>query len=613
MQIEVLDLKTIIEKKSVKIGRNIKSLNSDFNENPIGLIERLRINNGKYFLQASFELLEKNDQFSEFGHIEIKISENDNAVRSLITKIQGDEKITFSIIFFDVENNELLDFYVYFNCNSILRIEQFSIFKIIDGTDRIDHAYNSFVFEEIKTVNEIYQPMYGYDLFRAKRNCDDRFEAITNFFNKDFFKGINILDVGAQLGYFAFKFSEIGAFVDCTDIDKGAVEFSRLIRTYNKNINNNAFVNNISFLDYEINAENISEILNLTGKNHYGAVLVLSVLHHIVYTNGKKYGYNKGLEIGRKLIEKISEISDYLIIELALKNEQNDVWSKFLPEDESYFIKDLFKYGYVNIGYFKTHLSHEMRPIYICSNKPLPQNITKILKLDNNTHIYNKNDNLFFSSIDGMDNQNAGKIFFANNSYFLKYLNKNAGNIEYFYEEFRKEAEFLKIFGNKVNGIPKIIKFLEEKKGIYLYLKKIEGINIHQAILKKHPIPNKKKIINDLLMILSNIEKYGYYHNDIRTWNLLFDINKESIYLIDFGSVDKKDNDIGQCEEKKNIYHFLNTIYCICTYKNHLYFKDEIVSLEMHEGLLSFKYADAVFNKGINSFEELYENVKLKN
>ena len=47
MHIEILDLKTIFEKKSVKVGCNLKSLISDFNENPINLIERLGLKEQK--------------------------------------------------------------------------------------------------------------------------------------------------------------------------------------------------------------------------------------------------------------------------------------------------------------------------------------------------------------------------------------------------------------------------------------------------------------------------------------------------------------------------------------------------------------------------------------
>lgn len=76
-----------------------------------------------------------------------------------------------------------------------------------------------------------------------------------------------------------------------------------------------------------------------------------------------------------------------------------------------------------------------------------------------------------------------------------------------------------------------------------IVLERIKGELVVDLIEKKEDI-NVYVVIKDVLKSLADLEQEKLYHNDVRTWNVIYDGRKAS--LIDYGLTShvKKDNDL---------------------------------------------------------------------
>jgi O-antigen chain-terminating methyltransferase len=366
---------------------------------------------------------------------------------------------------------------------------------------------------------EYYQPAYmigGINLI-PQRECKDRCRVIEKSMNSSI-AGLRILDIGSSLGYICYYFADRGAVTEGWESNPKNAEVARLIGQ----------INGIP-AKFETK-ELYLEILDDINIGQFDIVIILSVLHHIIHFKGLQYVQ----EIVKKIIEKIP----ILIVELALKNEDESLfWNDAQPENEL-AIFDLIKDEIIieKIGEFPTHLSLKQRPLYKISKK------NKSVMINGKSYFYDR------------------KTYFAYNDSELPHLNPELGRNYYFSNHYIIKEYSLKIFGDNIKQITaeianmlflneitkikstKLVDFEISNKRAVVVLARDDGDLISDILGKKEIDP--EKVAKDVLEFLAVLEESNYHHNDIRSWNILW--NGENAQVIDYGLMSPvvKDDDI---------------------------------------------------------------------
>lgn len=204
-----------------------------------------------------------------------------------------------------------------------------TFYKIIPGVNRYQPIYNS--------VNE----------GQVTRLCYDRWRSIEKVVPKK--KG-SMLDIGSNIGYFTFKFSEKGFLSHGVESDVFNIIISNSIKEKNK-------INNAIFSQDIVDEKFIEKM------PYYFLINNLSVFHHWV----KRFGQEKAIE----MLKNISKNCECMFFETGQNNEKKMSWSKsleFMGDDSRIWVRDKFKeFGFKKIeviGQFPTGLSKVNRYLF---------------------------------------------------------------------------------------------------------------------------------------------------------------------------------------------------------------------------------------------------------
>lgn len=189
--------------------------------------------------------------------------------------------------------------------NDLINTNRSNSSKVVD---EIDHLLNTQV--------EHYQPIYGipgtFFTTKPKRDCYEKAQAIENYFDNDV-KNLRVLDIGSSLGYFCFYLADREAFTEGWESNELNYYVSNLIKEINE-------INNAKFFLCTLDVDTVKTI----PYDYYDCALVLNVFHHIANEHGLDYCQT----LVKDLLDKIP----ILIVELANKNENADVyWKDKLP------------------------------------------------------------------------------------------------------------------------------------------------------------------------------------------------------------------------------------------------------------------------------------------
>lgn len=159
-------------------------------------------------------------------------------------------------------------------------------------------------------------PFDGFEHLRSSsgnRNAHMRWKSIRRALAGIDLRGLRVLDVGANAGFFSYQFALEGAIVDALEPEpkywKLGNEISRLVGANVTWIRKN--------MDWQF----------LQGRR-YDVVLMLSVFQWITHGNEK-------LEEGKQLLKKISQIADYLVFELGCSHGYSAIRTSGLPQISS--------------------------------------------------------------------------------------------------------------------------------------------------------------------------------------------------------------------------------------------------------------------------------------
>jgi O-antigen chain-terminating methyltransferase len=365
----------------------------------------------------------------------------------------------------------------------------------------------------VKEIPEQYQQIFDHPQFDSlsARDCKLRLSLFNKIYDllKNYYKrNIRVLDLGCAQGYFSLNLATKGAIV--TGIDNCQENINLCIELSKNN----------GLLSANFFKENIQDFIYSQDLDDFDLVIGLSVFHHISFDDG----YHKA----KDLVDLISSKIPHGIFEIALKTEPL-YWADALDRTPSDLINN---YDFINqIASMETHLSDVSRPIFFTSNSLILSEsfitgFDKVLisshKFEQNAHDksrkYYLSENLFikFINFDSHANKNNNELEFDNEIRYLENRNLKTVKPKLYYK-----------FKNKRNGI--------------IVRDKIKG-NLLYDVISKFDINKKKDIINQILNTLIILEKNGFYHNDLRIWNIIIsDENKVS--LIDFGAISESKTD----------------------------------------------------------------------
>ncbi len=376
------------------------------------------------------------------------------------------------------------------------------------------------IFVRLRKV-EYYQPLYYKPLTRKKpqRLCVDRAEAIA-FSLKEYGHGLRIVDFGSSLGYFEFYFAERGYLTTGYDSTKNNILIAKILQLLSPQRGNIQF--KMETLDKKLTSS--------LSYRKYDVGFLFSILHHICH--------NQGLEVTQDILADLTQKIPILFIEFAIKGEGNFYWNSTLPEKiEDYFLK-CHNVEIELIGYFPTHLSYTLRPLYKVTRK----NIT----INKKTYPLSTQ---FYSAHAFTDSYGRG--YYVSQQLFIKeYLLKDT----WLKNAFAQETKILEALKSTPN-VPKLIESTVHNTLGYIFMEYIQGDLLHKLILQNRSL-DRIKVIKDLLKIVQAITEQGIYHNDLRLWNIILDQNKLS--LIDFSHADNEEKESNKTALLMIIYQLYN-------------------------------------------------------
>ncbi|WP_277586149.1 serine/threonine protein kinase [Psychrobacillus antarcticus] len=116
-------------------------------------------------------------------------------------------------------------------------------------------------------------------------------------------------------------------------------------------------------------------------------------------------------------------------------------------------------------------------------------------------------------------------------------------------------------------SMPQLYEYFSVNGSLFYSMNYIEGINMEELIFSTNKTFNEKEslaFIFNLLPLIDHIHKRNIYHGDIRISNIL--INKDKLYLIDFGLSKIEQNDSKFLEIRQGDYYDLGDILLYLLY-----------------------------------------------
>ncbi|HCP9964537.1 methyltransferase domain-containing protein [Citrobacter braakii] len=380
---------------------------------------------------------------------------------------------------------------------------------------------NTSLDELIAKLPEKYQTIFGHPKWddEVSRDCNARLPFIEKYYenlSSCLGRPLRVLDLGCAQGFFSLNLASKGAEVHGLDFLAENIDVCRALADENP-----AF-------KAEFSVGKIEEFIEEIKPGQYDMAIGLSVFHHLVHA--------LGLEKVKALLERLANVTEAFIVELALQEEPL-YWGPSLPEDPTELIQQCAFYKL--IARFDTHLSNISRPMYIVSNKRL---------------ILGEFNQPFESwrsrphAAAGFPHQNTRRYYFGEN-YIAKLYQLPQGRVHLQNQTVRnrKELQNAHDFLTKPAvgiAVPQVLSFCIDEEDGWLVTSILPGMLLNDFLASKNKI-NVDELIASILKQLTALEKQKLYHDDLRTWNILYDQETNKYHLIDYGSIshDKKDCD----------------------------------------------------------------------
>jgi len=365
----------------------------------------------------------------------------------------------------------------------------------------------------VKELPEVYQPIFGHPEFltAASRPCVDRLKEIESVYvslEKLLRRPLKVLDLGCAQGFFSLSLARLGAVVLGVDYLDQNIALCRALALEHP------------CLQISFDEGRIEDVVSNVQPGQYDLVLGLSVFHHLVYAHGAP--------AVKALLEQLAQVSGVLVLEMALKSEPL-YWGPSQPHDPRDLINDI---GFVHLmAYHDTHLAPIPRPLFVASSH--------YFIVDNFACKFDYWTLEPHAKAHGV--HQLGRRYFFSDDFVLKLYRLDADRWEYNRDDFRREVAFLVDYPEGFI-VPKIIAHGQNSTEAWLAMQKLPGRLLLDLIGEGVDF-DSRRILCAVLRQLSALEAVGLYHNDVRTWNVLVDVESDSVFLIDYGSIS------GKCED----------------------------------------------------------------
>lgn len=377
---------------------------------------------------------------------------------------------------------------------------------------------------------ENYQPVYGLKglIDTPARSSEDRCGVMLDKLGD--VSGMKILDIGSSLGYISFFLADRGATVQGWEASPQNAEVARLI----------GHINGVpvDFLTRELNKDSANQLK----PDYFDAVIVLSVFHHIIRFQGLKATQ----EIVRILLEKVP----VMIVELAKKGEDSKLpWDKSQPEDELEIFAGL-DVKITKIGSFGNHLSSKERPLYVVESK-------KVVTVNKRPYLYQTTTHAAYANSPIRRIKSAHRQYYFSDQYIVKEYGLSQHDEKIFnIPEANTEIATLtalnkmKKSGQLKQNYPEVIDAEVTDKFSRIVIRRNSGELLSDAAKVESNETNKvvEVVLKDILLQLAELRALNLFHNDVRSWNVIYNSAQKSALLIDYGnaSVVPEDNDVAQ-------------------------------------------------------------------
>ena len=376
----------------------------------------------------------------------------------------------------------------------------------------------------ISQLTEIHQPIFGhpeYEIYPS-RPYEDRlhhimqvYDALQNLTGRQ----LRVLDLGCAQGFFDFTLAEHGAQVHGIDkLDENIAICNAIAKENPK-------------LSIIFESSSLEDSLVKLKEDQFDLILGLSVFHLIIH--------GRGADFVRQMLRELSSKVGICVFEFALPSEPV-YWASSQPEDPRNLIQDFaFIHQLASHG---THLSEIMRPMYVASNS--------FWFIDSFIgHIQSWKVYPHALAVEA----NQDRRYYFDDNIFVKIYKIEKGSAQmnrgtFNCEEIVREADFLR---HPPQGIPvpKIIAAGNNDHEAWLVRELIPG-ELLLDIIQRRQMYDPAQVLKDVLDQCVKLEEAGYYHNDIRTWNILI-LSDGHATLMDHGAIVKLPLD---CVWPENIF-----------------------------------------------------------
>ena len=372
--------------------------------------------------------------------------------------------------------------------------------------------------ELISQLPELYQPVYGRVGNDTSRVADSprtaQILSTIDLIAAHFDRPIRILDLGSAQGYYCFLAAERHHHVTGVDYLPINIAVSRAIHQQHPELS-------VEFVEADLDG-----VSALVAEGDFDLVLGLSILHHIVHRDGR--------EATAALVQQLRDNVPFGLFEMALRDEPV-YWAESLPNDPR---ATLAPYEFIReLAWSPTHLSDVERPLMFCSRSHALVNgrLYPILRFAESSHAAAASVHLgirrYYDIPDGIVKISArfGEIVDQ----------KLLDDVQ---NEARQERDAIhKLTGSAIE-VPSVIEFHDVPTEVLIAKTTFPG-----ALLSEVLIPlgadDRLAAFEQVLRQLADLERLGWYHTDLRTWNVVWDATQGVARLIDHGALTQQPTD----------------------------------------------------------------------
>jgi O-antigen chain-terminating methyltransferase len=387
--------------------------------------------------------------------------------------------------------------------------------QINETTTSAREGGNHLLTKLVADLPEIYQPIFGHPELSTgvRRECEDRLTPIVAIFDTltaKLKRPLRILDLGCAQGFFSLSLAKRGATVLGLDFLEANIALCQALAAEHLDCAAHFRTGLVEDVCFQLEA------------GQYDLVLGLSVFHHIVH--------RLGCEFTQKLLDQLATKAIAGIFELALNSEPL-YWAASQPENPKHLLS-----GYAFIHEFsrnKSHLSTTNRPLYIASNRYwfLNGHAEAFDTWKAESHEFTKNKN------------NGTRRYFFGEGHLVKMFTLDDPDFhDINFQEHVNETSFL-ARPPKDFQAPQIYLYGHHQREAWLVRQLLPGELLLDKIRLKKTY-DVAPVVQDTLNQLAAWEAEGFYHNDLRIWNVLIDPNGHAT-LIDYGAASRERFDRG--------------------------------------------------------------------